>query len=395
MDVVLDANIYLSDPRMEGVAFRSLLDYLRKTQSTLIIPQIVFDEIIARYPELLSAQWRKAFKEVHSFRRLMLGSRVAEIPEVDLARAVRVLKKKLLKPFKHVTSIKLGNFDDIDPKDVARRGVERIAPASGKGEELRDVMVWLMVLGHIQNSHRDTAFITADQHFAYEGKLHPQLANELQDKKLILHFYLSIDEFIKAHAPAPKELTAARAFQLYGKPHVLDRFEIESRRYFPDLWRNFRVTEVKERDVQFTRGALYEVGSDSQYGEMEFSGELKLRVANQLQQFSGVPIQWDDTQLSSTQFPDFESVKFSSPIDESWILTTAHAFDSSNAASIKPTAILAPTTTFLIGSNESATDYKVSGRLVISIRLVSGKVTHVETEGFARGEVTSLQSSKS
>ena len=44
MDVTLDANIYLSDPRMEGVAFKSLLDYLRKTQSTLIIPRLVRDE---------------------------------------------------------------------------------------------------------------------------------------------------------------------------------------------------------------------------------------------------------------------------------------------------------------------------------------------------------------
>jgi hypothetical protein len=159
------------------------LDYLRKKQSTLIIPQIVFDEVIARYPDLLSAQWRKAGKEVHAFRRLMLGPRIAEVPEVDTTRAVRALKKKLLKPFKHVKSIKLKNFGDIDPKDVARRGVERIAPASSKGEELRDVMVWLMVLGHIQNSNVDTAFITADQHFAHEGKLHPQLAKELQDKK--------------------------------------------------------------------------------------------------------------------------------------------------------------------------------------------------------------------
>jgi hypothetical protein len=75
MDVVLDANIYLADPRMEGVAFKSLLDYLRKKQSTLIIPQIVFDEVIARYPDLLSAQSRKAGKEVHAFRRLMLGPR--------------------------------------------------------------------------------------------------------------------------------------------------------------------------------------------------------------------------------------------------------------------------------------------------------------------------------
>ena len=86
MDVVLDANMYLSDPRMEGVAFRSLLDYLRKTQSSLIVPQIVLDEVIARYPERLSAQLKRAISEVGSLRHLMLGSSVAKIRQSYLIR---------------------------------------------------------------------------------------------------------------------------------------------------------------------------------------------------------------------------------------------------------------------------------------------------------------------
>ena len=49
MDVSLDSNIYLSDLRMEGIAFRSLLDYLRKTQSRIILPKVVLDEVIAKY----------------------------------------------------------------------------------------------------------------------------------------------------------------------------------------------------------------------------------------------------------------------------------------------------------------------------------------------------------
>jgi hypothetical protein len=87
--------------------------------------------------------------------------------------------------------------------------------------------------------------------------------------------------------------------------------------------------------VQFTRGALYNVGSDSQYGEMEFSLELTLQVTNQFQQFGvpNVPIHWDVKAMSAAEFPDFGSVKFSSPIDESWILDTSNAFNSFNVAS--------------------------------------------------------------
>jgi hypothetical protein len=108
-----------------------------------------------------------------------------------------------------------------------------------------------------------------------------------------------------------------------------------------ELWRNFSVTEVKERDVQFTRGALYNVGSDSQYGEMEFSLELTLQVTNQFQQFGvpNVPIHWDVKAMSAAEFPDFGSVKFSSPIDESWILDTSNAFNSFNVASTKPSTM--------------------------------------------------------
>jgi len=59
MDVTLDANVYLSDPWMEGIAFKSLLDYLRKTQSKLIVPKLVFDEVLARYPERLLTQVKR------------------------------------------------------------------------------------------------------------------------------------------------------------------------------------------------------------------------------------------------------------------------------------------------------------------------------------------------
>jgi hypothetical protein len=116
---------------------------------------------------------------------------------------------------------------------------------------------------------------------------------------------------------------------------------------------------------------------------------------NQFQQFSAplsipnVPIQWD-VAPKSAEFPDFGSVEFSSPIDEGWILNTAHAINSINFASITPTTIFHSTTPHLSGLNASVSDYKVSGRLVISIRLVSGKVTHVETEGFYPGKATPL-----
>ena len=39
MHIILDSNIYVEDYRMSGAAFQSLFDYIRRTDSTLILPK--------------------------------------------------------------------------------------------------------------------------------------------------------------------------------------------------------------------------------------------------------------------------------------------------------------------------------------------------------------------
>jgi hypothetical protein len=41
MDVILDSNAYPSDIRMESIKFKNLFDYLRRTQSSLVLPRLV------------------------------------------------------------------------------------------------------------------------------------------------------------------------------------------------------------------------------------------------------------------------------------------------------------------------------------------------------------------
>jgi hypothetical protein len=278
MDVTLDANIYLSDPRMEGISFKSLLDYLRMTGSRLILPKLVFDEVVARYPERVLPHFKRAISESSSLKNLVFVARVRKVPEPDIARETRSLKAKLLKPSKYVKATSLKDFRGISVEEIARRGVHRIPRANTAGEELRDVITWLMVLKYAEGSKREVAFITSDKHFGVANVLHPQMAKEVQDRKVILKLYRSIDEFIKAHAPAPQALPGDRAFELLGKSQVLDRFEIAARNFFPRYWRDATSFEVMSRDVSFIRGSLYDVGADSQFAETEFSGNMKIRV---------------------------------------------------------------------------------------------------------------------
>jgi hypothetical protein len=392
MDVALDSNAYLADPRMDSVAFRSLLDYLRKTESNLIIPKIVLDEVIARYPERLSPHVKRTISEASSLRNLVLVSKIAKI-EVDTTAELRALRKKLTKPSAHVKSVILRNFGDISPADVARRGIERTAPANSSGEQLRDVMVWLMIVGYARSTSREIAFITADKHFRHEENLHPHLAQEILAGNLSLRFYIAIDDFIKAHAPRPHQLTSHEAFDLYGKSHVLDRFEIAVRRSYPGIWHSAASVEVIGRKVDFIRGALYEVGPDSKYGEMEFSVELNLRVTNATQSFT-VPT---DALTATYKFKPLsgfvpfapDQIFVNPPVftpayvpQQQWIPSTSQGVSS-------PFEDLAKTVNRFIVLGDAGgigelrdrpQDYTVNGRIVISCRLVSGTVKQLETE---------------
>jgi hypothetical protein len=411
MDVALDANAILNDPRMQGNAFHSLLDYLKKTNSRLVLSKVVLDEAIARYTDRLRPAIHKARAAVCTLDSLLLDARV-ELPKIDEKREARWLRKRLLKPSRQVkSSVILNNFPDVKMEEVARRGIERIPPANGKGEELRDVIHWLMVLAYARASKQEIAFITGDEHFRHETALHPRLKKDLEDNDVSLRFHVSIDEFIKAYAPAPRELTEGGAFEYYGKSHVMDRFEIEARKFFPARWPAASTFEIVRRDVRLMRGALYDVAPNSQFGELEFSGEVEVRVTTELpaitSEFTNFPLMANRpvTNLPlygypgavSPVLPSYGYPNLVSPVqgfsahygEPATMFYSGQSLGLTLRADFAFKSIPNMPTSFV----EDVSEFRATGRLVISLRIVSGKVKNIETESFQLGEIEKLSAS--
>ena len=389
MDVALDTNGFLSDPRMDGVRFQSLLAYLRKTSSGLIITKVVWDEVVARYPDRLSDPYRKAVASVRALRSLVLAAKVPAIPELTFDLEIAALKRKLKRPSNHVRSKILTNFSDVTVEEVARRGIERVPPASPKGEELRDVITWLMIVGYAKKSNRELAFISRDEHFREGETLHPMLRKDIEDAKVRLHFYGSIDDFIKAHAPAPRELNEQEAYSFAGRQLALDLFEIEARKFFPRYWGS-AVVEVSHREVQFTKGALYDVGGGSHYGEVEFGGRLGVTVSRTeyLQSVQNVSV-FDPYAAGGAVtgmafgFPGV----FGAPASQTRTL---------GAPPVAPTRlnflanqVPASSMTYAPTFYTSASEAFLSGKMGLSMRIVSNRMTKVEVETFEVTNVTS------
>jgi hypothetical protein len=192
MNVVLDSNIYCSDFFMGSKRFEILFDYLKKTNSKLIVPQIVYQEIAAVYERELLSKMNKFNKSFDDFGR-MLVDKPAEKINVD----VKEQSKKYLIYFLNKLNIKeegIIPYKDEYLKDIIKRALLRERPCTEKGEEFRDVLIWLTVLDSARASNgKELIFISNNFHqFASKDKaLFPTLKKEAENAQVGIKYYLS------------------------------------------------------------------------------------------------------------------------------------------------------------------------------------------------------------
>jgi hypothetical protein len=168
-----------------------------------------------------------------------------------------------------------GKYSNIDLAEFVRRGVHRIRPASAKGEELRDVILWLSVLEYARKRQSDVAFISDDRLFADPvGGLFEELRNDIDNSKLKIQFFRTVQNFIKANAPTPKQIDENAALRIAPEKDVQSMVE----RYMGAQRWTYEVKEVVHRDTEFKRGAEYETGPSSKFVELEFVVTMTLET---------------------------------------------------------------------------------------------------------------------
>jgi hypothetical protein len=281
MDVILDSNRYLSDTKMAGAKFQSLFAYLHKTAGSIVIPRIVRDEVLARHEDKLRLEYKDAVANLKVLRRRVFGLSLPELPTLDLPKELRLLEERLQNPSPGINSSLLPDYSDVNVEEVARRGILRKKPANDKGEELRDVMVWLGVVAYAKKHGKEVGFITDDPAFRrqrIDSELDPDLMEELSREKITVHFAVGIDDFVKAHSPAPRSISAEREAELLSpeqKVIIKRMFRLLTERALEP----FLVISATEPTLQFKTGGLYEVSPESAYVELEYEGTSVVDIA--------------------------------------------------------------------------------------------------------------------
>jgi hypothetical protein len=283
MDVILDSNQYVNNPKMTGVKFQSLFDYLRMSGGSLVIPCVVRDEVLARCEDALKREHFRTAQLLKGLAKRVFELAIPPLPNLDIAIELSRLTQKLQNPAPGITAIVGQDYADVSLQEVARRGINRTRPANDNGEELRDVIVWLATLAHAKRQKDYVGFISEDHSFqGPDSGLHPDLQDELAREGVKLHFATAIDFFVKAHSPSPKSVGpewAAERLTSEQLAKIKGIFRLLAERTLAVGIPPLVVLSASEPILQFKSGRLFEISPGSVYAEVDYDGSSVLDVS--------------------------------------------------------------------------------------------------------------------
>lgn len=203
MDIVLDSNIYRNDILLRSKDIEILLDYITKTESNLIIPQIIYEEIIGLYERTLTERIVE-FKKSYNNLNLMLTEKVDKLSldSIDVNAESSKYENFIRNKLKVKENFIIKYQNDFLP-EISRRAINRQKPCGEKGQGFRDALIWLTIIDYCRVKKKQLVFISNNtEDFANSAKndLHENLKNECESEGVKIHYYTSIKEFIDKHS---------------------------------------------------------------------------------------------------------------------------------------------------------------------------------------------------
>lgn len=201
MDIIIDTNIIIQENFLRSKKSAALLDYLKKTNSKIALPQIVKEEAISEYEKSATSQLEKAMKEIERLSKICFSSTISTDLNVEVSNESTAYIAYIQKLGKNELLYELP-YEDCFLHEVVFRMINRKKPCNERGEECRDAILWLSIKNMLKKE-KSAAFISNNSNeFASNDKkdLHPDLRAELAQEKLELKYYLNLDDFIKNHA---------------------------------------------------------------------------------------------------------------------------------------------------------------------------------------------------
>ena len=199
MLVFLDSSVLCTDYYMRGTYFELL-----KRASTIILSEVVIDEVKNKHYEMLVEQLQQINKDVSELNRLLFTPFKIETDDILLREQTAYVD--FIEMFLIESGMTIAEpYPDIEHRKIVQRALPRKKPFKGDGRNgYRDYLVWKSFLGMAQAFSSEIAcFITLNRKdFSDEQdekRLHPDLIAELKDLGIDdtrIQYWTSLKEFV-------------------------------------------------------------------------------------------------------------------------------------------------------------------------------------------------------
>jgi hypothetical protein len=212
MDVALDSNILIADLWQNSQSFRFLMDYIEKTNSSILIPSVVDAEVKAHFKRKLE----DFVRDIDTAMRHAERAGVKKIPDLDTTTIVNATQESWDVVYEKIFKKAHARVIQLD-KSIVEKAVERAAyrqpPYKENGDGMRDAIIWLQVLDYCKERkiNEPVAFISLNTHdFASQDKvtLRTELKKDVEDCGIKLFYYASLESFLKEQATPISHITA-------------------------------------------------------------------------------------------------------------------------------------------------------------------------------------------
>lgn len=202
MKIVLDTNIIRQDFLLNSRKFEMLLDYLRKTEDSIVMPQLVYQEVEALYKAEITKGLAQARKNRDKLQKILLDVRIDDLI-IDVNHMTSNYLEHILQKL-GVRKRDIVEYRNEYLPEIVKRSVRKLPPFTETRQEFRDYVLWLTILDIAsEDENHSVIFIslnTKDFADSTKSSLHPILHQEAQERDMNILYYPSLDDFLKAKA---------------------------------------------------------------------------------------------------------------------------------------------------------------------------------------------------
>ena len=224
MIFILDTNVIQEDYWLRSSRFRIFFDYLAKTDSKVLIPKIVFDELSANYSRTLKECSKEYSKAQKKLRACLPNIKIEDIP-----LSIENIEEETINYINHVRNTfkisQIVGYKDFYLEEVIQRAIQRRRPCNQHGEEIRDALLWCVVKDTAKENNDDlVVFISRNtrQFAKKDGHLHEDIEAEIQKDGLNIRYFQSLQEFEQHHASKIDFITKEWLEQSINRENILN-----------------------------------------------------------------------------------------------------------------------------------------------------------------------------